>query len=310
MDTAIREYRGEDERDVVDLWNRCLPRDEIDLTTFRRKVILDPNFDPRGCYVAAQDGRMMGFMLSVRRRYPYYDLGLEPGKGWITVFFVHPEARRRHIARQLLQRTEAFLVTQEVREISVSDYTPDYFIPGIDLDAYADAAEFLRAQGYRKAANVYGMGRSLVDSAVPEEMQERFDRLRDAGFTVTLFRPTDTIRVLDFLRRNYPGDLFRVAHDRLMEDPACDEIVLALKGDEVVGFSHFQDERFGPLGIAREYSGRGLGPMLYYATLEQMRKKGKRNLWLAWTSGRAKDFYYKVGLRVIRRHAIFRKSFA
>ncbi len=310
MECSIREYRGEDEREVVDLWNRCLPRDEIDLTTFRRKVILDPNFDPRGCFVAAHDSRVMGFMLSVRRRYSYYDLGLEPGKGWITVFFVHPDLRRHHVARQLLQRTEAFLVTQEVHEISVSDYTPDYFIPGIDLDAYADAAEFLRSQGYRKAVNVYGMGRSLVDTVVPQEMQDRFARLRDAGFAVTLFRPTDTIRVMDFLRRNYPGDLFRVAHDRLIEDPACDEIVLALKGDEVVGFSHFQDERFGPLGIAREYSGRGLGPMLYYATLEQMRKKGKRNLWLAWTSGRAKDFYYKVGLRVIRRHAIFRKSFA
>ncbi len=306
---TIREYRGGDEREIVDLWNRCLPRDEIDLTTFRRKVILDTNFDPHGCFVAARDGRIEGFMLSVRRRYPYYDLGLEPGKGWITVFFVHPDARRQHLASRLLQRTEAFLLTQDIHEVSVSDYTPDYFIPGIDMDAYADAAEFLRSQGYRKVASVYGMGRSLVDSTVPDEMRERFDRLRDAGFSVTLFRPHYTVQLLDFLRRNYPGDLFRVAHDRLQHDPECDEIMLALKGDDVVGFSHFQDERFGPLGIAREYSGRGLGPMLYYFTLEQMRKKGKRNLWLAWTTGRAKDFYFKVGLRVLRRHAIFRKTF-
>jgi GNAT superfamily N-acetyltransferase len=114
--------------------------------------------------------------------------------------------------------------------------------------------------------------------------------------------------VLEFLRKNYPGDLFRVALERLREDPECDEVLVALKDDEIVGFSHFLDERFGPFGIDEEYTGRGLGPMLYYHTVEQMRKKGKHNLWLAWTTGRAKDFYYKVGLKVLRRHIIMKKS--
>jgi hypothetical protein len=39
-----------------------------------------------------------------------------------------------------------------------------------------------------------------------------------------------------------------------------------------------------------------------------MRRKGKLSLWLAWTSGRAKDFYHKMGLKVLRRHVIFRKA--
>jgi hypothetical protein len=47
--------------------------------------------------------------------------------------------------------------------------------------------------------------------------------------------------------------------------------------------------------------------MLYDHTVEQMRKKGKHNLWLAWTTGRAKDFYHKVGLQVVRRHEIIEK---
>lgn len=146
------------------------------------------------------------------------------------------------------------------------------------------------------------MGRSLVDFSVPDVMGERFVQLEESGFSIKVFEPRFILLLLEFLRKNYPGDLFRVALERLRENPECDEILVAMKEDTIIGFSHFQDERFGPFGIDASYTGRGLGPMLYYSTVEQMRKKGRHNLWLAWTTGRAKDFYYKVGLKVLRRH--------
>ncbi len=305
---VIRPFDARDEAAVVALWNRCLERDSISLTTFRRNIVLDANFDDEGCLVACDGKAVIGFMMSICRRYPYYDLGLEEGKGWITSFFVHPDWTRRSVGSALLERAETFLASKGIREVSVSDYTPHYVIPGVDLDAYPAAVAFLRSAGYRKARSVYGMGGSLVDFAIPAEMEERFTALGRSGFRVEVFRAEHTLRLLAFLRQNYPGDLFRVAHDRLREDPACDEIMLALKEDEVVGFSHFQDERFGPFGIADAYGGRGLGPFLYYRTVELMRRKGKRNLWLAWTTGRAKDFYTKVGLKVQRRHVIMHKE--
>lgn len=308
MQFSIRQYQAEDECDVVALWNQCLPRDEISLNTFRRKIILDANFDACGCYVATVKKHVVGFILSIRRRYPYYDLGMEPGKGWVTAFFVHPEWQRKTIATKLLERAEEFLSLVNVKDIYVSDYTPNYFIPGVDMDSYAAAQHFLKKVGYKKVQNVYGMGRSLIDFRIPEEMGEVFQKLADSGFSISLFKPSHTLKVLEFLRKNYPGDLFRVALDRLRENPECDEVLVALKDDQVVGFSHFMDERFGPFGIDEEYNGRGLGPMLYYHTVEQMRKKGKHNLWLAWTTGRAKDFYHKVGLKVLRRHVIMKKT--
>jgi mycothiol synthase len=309
MSSVIRQYEAEDELGVVALWNLCLPRDEITLNTFRRKIILDSNFDSRGCFVAVADSQIIGFMLSLSRRYPYFDVGMESGRGWITTFFVHPDWRRRGLCTDMLARAERFLMQQGVKEVHISDYTPNYFIPGVDLDAYANAHEFLRARGYLKEQSVYSMGRSIVDFSIPDTMKERFCQLQEAGFTTCVFEPRYILLLLEFLRENYPGDLFRVALDRLRENPQCDEILIALKDGKVVGFSHFMDERFGPFGIDEAYAGRGLGPMLYYSTVEQMRKKGRQNLWLAWTSGRAKDFYYKVGLRVLRRHEIMNKIF-
>ncbi|MFA6542553.1 MAG: GNAT family N-acetyltransferase [Bacteroidota bacterium] len=308
MNFQIRNYRAEDELAVVALWNRCLPKDEIFLNTFRRKIILDPNFDMQGCFVAVARKQVIGFILSIRRRYPYYDLGLEPGKGWITVFFVDPLWRRQSVATELLEHAERFLSGHAVTEVYISDYTPNYFIPGVDVDANAEAHEFLKARGYKKVQSVYGMGRSLVDFTIPAEMDEVTQKLNQAGFSVTVFRPAHTLKLLEFLRKNYPGDLFRVALDRLTEEPECDEILVALKDDQVVGFSHFLNERFGPFGIDPEFTGRGLGPLLYYQTVLQMRKKGKHNLWLAWTTGKAKDFYHKVDLKVHRRHVIMKKN--
>ncbi|MDE3058204.1 MAG: GNAT family N-acetyltransferase [Bacteroidota bacterium] len=321
---TIRNYEAEDEQAVVALWNQCLPRDEISLNTFRRKIILDPNFDGRGCFVATakmEHGvkskvpptatgakQVVGFLLSIRRRYPYFDLGLETGKGWVTAFFVHPQWRRQKIAAKLFFEAERFMQQQGVRDVFISDYTPNYFIPGIDRDAYAESLLFLKELGYKKVEYVYGMGHSLIDMEVPQEVNDVTKKLNESGFSVGVFQPRYTLKVLEFLRQNYPGDLFRVALERITEDPECDEILVALKGDDVVGFSHFLDERYGPFGIHKDYMGRGLGPMLYYSTIQQMRKKGKRNLWLAWTTGRAKDFYHKVGLKVIRRHMIMKKD--
>jgi GNAT superfamily N-acetyltransferase len=309
MPTTVRNYLAEDESEVLALWNLCLPRDEISLNTFRRKVILDSNFDARGCIVAVSKKRIVGFLLGLYRRFPYFDLGMESDRGWVTAMFVHPEMRCQGIASEMIGRAERFLAAEGVKEVNVSDYTPNYFIPGVDLDAYADAYRFFQARGYRKVESVYSMGRSLTDFSVPQGMADRFRQLADVGFDAKVFQPRDTIRLLEFLRKNYPGDLYRVALERLREDPECDEILVAYKDDSVVGFSHFQDEHFGPFGIDGTYAGRGLGPMLYYRTVEQMRNKGRQNLWLAWTSGRAKDFYHKVGLKVLRRHEIMKKSF-
>jgi mycothiol synthase len=309
-DGVFRPYEASDEEGVVALWNQCLVRDGIEVNEFRRKIVLDVNFDQQGCHLAEAEGMLCGFVLALRRRYAYYDVGLQPGVGWITVFFVRPERRRKGIANGLFDRAETFLRLNGVREVSVSDYTPHYVLPGIDVDAYAGAQEFLKARGYEKAQNVYGMGRTLADFSVSDHMLEQFRRLEQAGFTVEVFNPTRTLKLLEFLKSQYPGDLFLVAHDRLMEDPECDEILLALRDGQVVGFSHFRDEHFGPFGIAKEFGGRGLGPLLYHKTVEQMRKKGRQNLWLAWTTGRAKDFYHKLGLRVLRRHVVMKKKLA
>lgn len=303
----IRSYRGEDEKCVVGLWNKCLARDPITTETFRRKVLLDENFDLNGCSVAVLGGEVVGFALAIRRRYPYYGVGLEQGTGWITVFFVRPDVRRKGIGSGLIQASEDFLKSSGVKEVFVSSYTPNYFIPGVDIDAYEGAYFLLKKLGYKKHERAYSMGRSLLDFDFSSNSDALTGSLESRGLEIRLFEPKYITGLLEFLSTNYPGDLLRVALEQLRKDPSTDQIIVAVRNDRVVGFSHYEDEHFGPFAIDPTLTGMGIGTGLYFRTALQMKEKGKRNLWLAWTSGHAKDFYYRRGLRVTRRHEIVKK---
>ncbi len=305
--TVVRPYLGDDESSVVNLWNKCLARDPITTETFRRKVLLDENFDPNGCTVAASEGEVIGFSLAIRRRYPYYGVGLEQGKGWITALFVHPDFRGNGIATNLIKASEDFLRVCGVKEVYVSSYTPNYFIPGVDIDAYAEAYTLLKKLGYKKHERAYSMGRSLLDFDFSANTGTICSSLESRGIDIRIFEPRYITGLLEFLSTHYPGELLRVALEQLRKNPSTDQIMVAVKNGRVVGFSHYEDEHFGPFAIDPAFTGMGIGTCLYYKTALQMKEKGKRNLWLAWTTGHAKDFYYKRGLRVTRRHEVMKK---
>ena len=305
---TIETFGGKEEADVIDLWNQCLVRDPITTDIFRRKILLDENFDPRGCLVAFSGGRAVGFSVALRRKHPYYGAGLEQGTGWITVFFVHPDFRRSGLGEKLIEASESFLKSVGVTAVYVSSYTPNYFAPGIDLDSYPESHTLLRKLGYRRFERVYSMRRSLLDFEISAEGEEASKSLDARGISIRVFEPMYISGLLNFLGTNYPGDLFRVAFEELRHDPNTNRILVAVQDRRVVGFSHYENEHFGPFAIDQSLSGMGVGTCLYDRTALQMKEKGIQNLWLAWANGHAKDFYYRRGLKVTRRYEIMLKE--
>lgn len=83
----IRHYSQKDEQAVVDLWNRTCTVDALDVRKFRRQAVLDENFDVSLSFIAEEEGRVVGFILGTKRKFPYLDRGLEPYRGWINVLF-------------------------------------------------------------------------------------------------------------------------------------------------------------------------------------------------------------------------------
>ena len=308
---TIRGYRCEDEAALIALWNAALPLDLVDARTFRRKVLLDPNFARDWLLVAEAEGELVGFCLCLIRRVPHDGVGLEPTRGWITAFGVHPDRRRRGIGAALLEAAFELLPVAGREEILIAPHTPNYFVPGVDEVAYAEGLCFLLKRGFEVISRPLSMDASIVllDYA---PYAERKARLAAAGVEVRHLRPNEAPALIEFLRDHVNPDWARHARELLTDATKgladCDQFVIALSGGEIVGYCQFEGEHFGPFGVRDDMQGRGIGTVLLADCLQTMRTRGLHNAWVLWTSDEAaQKVYARFGFHETRRFSVLRK---
>lgn len=309
---TIRGYLGGDESGLLDLWNAALPHDPIDRPTFCRKVLLDPNFSPDWLLLAESGGTLAGFCLCLIRRVPMAKVGLEPERGWITAFGVAPDSRRQGIGSALLDRALDTFSAAGRREVLIAPYTPNYFVPGIDAERYAEGLEFLHKRGFQASSRPMSMDANIVrfDYA---PWAEREARLQREGISVRPMRSADIPALLALLEAHMPGDWLRHARELLLDITKgrgeYDPFTVALRGPEVVGYCQFEGEHFGPFGVREEMQGRGIGTVLMAKCLQTMRRKGLHHAWVLWTSDdSAAKIYSRFGFTETRRFAVLRRE--
>ncbi len=297
---------------VVALLQRSLHADPISRSLFVRKVLLDPNFEPEGAPVAVVDGQVVGFGLSVARRLPLEDAPPDWDRGYITLLAVHPDWQRRGIGSQLLQRMEEYLHSRDRKTVLVSPYAPNYFIPGVDVNAYAGALCFFLQHGYQEVYRPIAMDCSLLGLQVPEWVCQREAQLRQEGVVVEPYRPSLVLPLFRFLREEFPGDWQRFVREaiiRIEQGDNPERVWMAHEGGRVLGFSHFDGERFGPIGVAQSQRGRGIGQVLMFRTLQSMRLQGLHTAFFLWSDDRtAERLYHAAGFVETRRFALLRKE--
>lgn len=307
----VRGYKSKDEAELLAVWNEALPYDPIDRKTFHRKVLLDPNFDPEWLVVAEADGQVVGFCLCLIRRVPMEKVGMEPERGWVTAFAVHPSWRGQGIGTKLLERALQLFRNANRTEILVSPYTPNYFVPGVDERNYADGLEFLKRHGFEVIARPISMDANIVLFDY-EPYVEREQKLREQGIEVRNLKPHEVPDLMAFLKAHMPGDWVRHARDLLTDITKglgdYDQFIAAWHKCEIVGYCQFEGEHFGPYGVREDMQGRGIGTILMAKCLQTMRRKGLHNAWVLWTSDEtAQKVYSRFGFKETRRFAILRK---
>jgi len=323
----VRAYSPGDEATLISLWSAALPYDPIDARTFHRKVLLDPNFDPDWLLLAERGTEPFspdvgekgsvplsaaGFCLCVIRRVPLVGLDLQPERGWITAFGVHPVARRMGIGSALLDRALELFRQAGRKEVLIAPYTPNYLMPGVDVDRYADGLEFLRKRGFEVTSRPLSMDANIVlFDYGPYAGREA--HLREQAVEVRPLQPHEVPALLGFLAAHMPGDWVRHAREVLVDATKglaeYDQFVVAQKDNEVVGYCQFEGEHFGPFGVRSDLQGRGIGTVLLAKCLRVMQSKGLHNAWVLWTSDEAADrVYSKFGFRETRRFGVMRRG--
>jgi mycothiol synthase len=311
---TIRPFGPADLAPVVALWNRCLSKDPITEERFWQLFLLDCNFDPAGALVAEVEGQLVGFLHAIVRKFPMGSLGLEPAKGWITVFFVDPPFRRNGIGSALMEAGLEFLRARGRTEVWCNGYAPYYVFPGIDED-YSEALAFIEAKGFGKLSSPVAMGMRLEGVRMPDKVRERYAELQREGYEVRMFRREDTLPLLDFMEKHFPhwtpSVLDGLQHGNL-------EIMLATQGGEVVGFTQWENTyndpprgaqgRFGPFGVRPDLRSKGIGAVIFYSLIERVAGNGARYLWFGWAGGRNLSFYERAGCVITRQFHLFRRA--
>lgn len=148
---------------------------------------------------------------------------------------------------------------------------------------------------------------------VLEWVGEKACKLAGKGLTVSPFTAELTLPLLDFARREFAGDWVRVVREGIArivtygDSPA--RLIAAIDNGTVVGYSHYENERFGPIGVAAAQRGRGLGQVLMYRTLLAQRDAGFRAAWFLWSDDKpAAKLYNGAGFREVRRFALLEKG--
>ncbi len=310
MKPGIRDYRMDDAEAVVELWDRCLVRDPITRGIFEDKVLLDPNFDVGGCKVAEADGRIVGFAHAVVRTTPYprgFEALLEADrdKGWIVALFVHPDQRRRGIGSALLDEALQFIRARGRKQAILFNYTPNYLLVGVDREGYPGALEFYRRHGFEPGGETVGMGIDLNGFVVPEAVWQTEAKLKEGGIEARPFDRRYIVPAVSFFLEHFPTWL-HYFEDKLARGHEPDEMVIVLRGDEVVGYCqhryYHHVERTGPFGVRADLRGKKVGTVMLHKLLERMAQKGYKYAWFTSTDLGTADYYAKAGYKVIRRH--------
>lgn len=308
----ILPFRGDWLEGVVSVLQKTLHADPISRSTFVRKVLIDPNFEPEGAPTALIDGQVVGFGLSIARKLPLEDAPPDWDRGYITLLAVHPDYQRRGIGTRLLGAMEDYLRSRDRKVVLISPYAPNYFTPGVDVNAYAGALQFFLKHGYQEVYRPISMDCNLLTLRVPDWVQQREAELHAEGVVVEYYRPHLIPALFRFLKAEFPGDWQRFARDaiaRIEMGDSPSRLWIAHENGEVLGYSHFEGERFGPIGVAQSQRGRGIGQVLMYKTLQAMRLQGLHTAFFLWSDDRtAERLYNAAGFVETRRFALLRRE--
>ncbi|GHD80962.1 GNAT family acetyltransferase [Streptomyces mirabilis] len=314
----IRGFGAGDGPLLVEAWRRSAPADAITPDRFRTLVLLDANFDPEGLRVAVVGDRVVGAAYAVRRLTPMTGTDLEPEQGWIPFFFVDPAVRGRGLGRRLLTDALDWLHSHGRTRVDFSSYTPNYVLPGLDAEAYPEAAGLLESLGFRTLYEAAAMDRALVGYRIPEDVACRLDELTAQGYRFTTPYDDDLVDLFALAGNHFGPDWACTIRQCLAAGTPLDRIVVArdpsgrLVGWAMHGTFDSVDERFGPFGVLEEMRGTGLGKVLLHLVLERMRARRAHSAWFLWTGEQspAGHLYRRSGFTTTRVFRVMRREAA
>lgn len=308
----IEPYKQKYMEQLVIGWNETLIFDPISEERFLQQSLMDENFDHNLALVLLVDDKVAGFCFGIKRKYPYLTRGLEENRGWISIMFVRTEYQGRGYGKALLNEVEKRLKNEQVKEITLCAYSPNYFTPGVDLK-YEKALSFFEQNGYVRGMDAVSMQKKLFSYSIPRKTQDMIEQLKEEGISFNKYSLPYMEKLLTFVEREFDAGWVRNILQAIRKGEAEDTILITTDiENQVIGYCMRKidgnDARFGPIGVKESIRSKGIGGILFDLQMREMQKRGIYYAYFLWTHGAAMSFYERHGMSVYRTYQLYRKN--
>lgn len=297
-----------DYRKLKWVMNLSLPNDFLDDIFLETLTLKDPNFEEENIIIAEEDGTWIGFVFGVERKIaPPDEVQKHKDIMWIKAFGVLNRYASTNILEKLLREFEDMAKEKGKKFIRVSDYASWYLTPGVD-NLYDYYNYMLVNNGYNRVGAAVNYEIDMARFYIPNYI-ERLKKKSFSEYDIVFENVTDVDQsVLKWIKENF-SSYWRTEAEIAMKN-AFGGVVVAKRDGEILGFSTYgslHPSWFGPVGVSKESRGMGIGTLLLYETLLELRTNGQRVVIIPWTKHL---FYYAQlpGVSRIRYFNIYQKE--
>ncbi len=253
-----------------------LIHDTFSKDLLEQKLFFDarPERDIYRTFLAVAGGEPAGMLQLVMRP--------EALRAWIGLFAVAPVHRRQGLAKRLFQHAHSICRQEGLQTVDVLGVPTNYLTPGID-PRYTAGICLLESLGYAHRGERLNLRARLEgDFSTADEEAD----LHKEGITIRrAVLHEDDKAMADFFGRNFGEDWLMETSLAMNNDPPG--VHLALRGDVVLGFaahSAMNEEwgNFGPMGTADAEQGMGIGRILLYRCMADLKAAGFASALIPW----------------------------
>lgn len=295
----VRTLETDDAEELRALWSSAAHFDPLSPELLQEKVWDDPDFDPELTLVGVIDGRIAAAGMAVGR-------ARDEATCCLKMFGVADGFRRRGYGTALLRHLESRLAERGFDAVRVGESSPNYLTPGVDV-RYTHAISFFEARGFARIGQTYNMSVDLTRAAY--DTQQGVDDLAARGVDIRRAEKSDHPALDRFLKKHWPAWRKEVGM-AFRNDPVS--LHLARMDGKIVAFSAYDCNNvgtswFGPMGTAEASRGKGLGTVLLWACLDDLRDQGHERAIIPWVG--PVDFYvHAASARISRVFFRYEKS--
>lgn len=293
MEFSIRTYRQEDFKDVLLLCQNNLLLDVVNAELLNEKIYGDPFHDKELIWIAQSGDRVVGFLMGVCRK---NIRGVN--YGYVKLIVVDSLFRRKGIARNMYLELEKCLDKKGMHVVRMGDVPMNYFMPGID-PGYTAALCFAKRMGFHRFSDTSNMRVNLMTSNWTDVRKE--EALKADNIEICRSTLTDKEELMAFLVTEW--QLWQYELEMAYRNSPITVHVAKLNGVIKAFSAHSANNKsmpwFGPMGTDPGLRGSGIGKVLLYRSLKDLKELGYEMAVIPWVG--PIDFYSHHAGAVVER---------